>query len=106
MEIKKLKEVEILGHKVKMKWSPKIGGGYVVISDEGNEIGISTSTEKGDPFDLIEILMHELSEIIHILLRFRYDDPSVHGNYKFFMDHKEFELHNKILANTFSKFIK
>ena len=107
MELKKLKEVEILGHNVKMVWSKKVQGGYVSIGTDGkNEIGISTSTEEHDPFDVVEILMHELSEMIHIFMRLRYDDPSVHGNYKFFMDHKEFEMHNKMLALTFSKFIK
>ena len=70
MELKKLKEVEVLGHNVKMVWSKKVQGGYVSIGADGkNEIGISTSTEEHDPLDLVEILMHELSEMIQILRR-------------------------------------
>ena len=43
MELKKLKEVEVLGHNVKMVWSKKVQGGYVSIGEDGkNEIGIST----------------------------------------------------------------
>lgn len=73
------------------------GGGSVDFHD--NTIRVGTSDCKNDPNYIIEILIHELSEAAHVIQRTRYSDTSVVGNFKFFMDHKEFESHNAVLSD-------
>lgn len=45
------------------------------------------------------MLIHEISEIIHVTLGTRLYSPH-NDSYVFIMDHKEFQAHNDILVNT------
>lgn len=103
LRIKKLKEIEILDYKFQIHWDKTHSGGSFYFSD--HKIIIGCKHEKEHPQQVFHVLMHEISEIIHALLNSRYDDPSVDGNYKFFMNHKEFEMHNRLLSNIILKFI-
>lgn len=103
MKLKQLEQVSICGYKFKMIWNKAHSGGSFHIGDRKIEIGVSQL--KANPEIVFMILLHELSEIIHMIINTRYDDPSVDGNYKFFLDHKEFENHNYILSETILKFI-
>lgn len=58
-----------------------------------------------DPNYVFSLIMHEISELLHTMLDTRYDDRNVRGNYKFFMDHKEFSNHNLLLSSYISKFL-
>ncbi len=104
MKLQQLSEVNICGYKFKIEWDKTHSGGSFSFS--GRAIIIGTSRLKSNSEITFMILMHEVSEIIHLILNTRYDDPSVDGNYKFFLDHKEFENHNSILSNTILQFIK
>lgn len=103
MKIKKLKKIQILDLVFTVKWDNKHAGGYFSITDQKIEIG-SRDLEL-DPNGVFNIIIHEISELIHCLTCTRYDDYSVQDNYKFFMDHKQFETHNRILSGILSKFI-
>lgn len=51
------------------------------------------------------IICHEIFEAAAVVLNYRYDDPSVEGNWKFFMDHKEFENLVAVASFAISKFV-
>lgn len=103
MKIKKLKKIEILGTPFKIKWNDKSSGASFSWFDHTIIIG-GEMIEK-DPNYVFNIIMHEISELLHVMLNTRYTDPSAQDNYKFFMDHKEFENHNLLLSSYVSKFI-
>lgn len=52
--------------------------------------------------DVIEALIHEISEIIHLTLNTRYTDTA-NDSYFFIMNHAQFQTHNDILINTLIK---
>lgn len=52
-----------------------------------------------DKGDIVENLIHEISEIIHITLGIRFDSTG-NDNYFFHFDHSQFQSHNEILVNT------
>ena len=76
----------------------------VIISKEtsGAEFNYNEQVIKLGVYDekcAIEILIHEISEIIHIMLGHRLF-KSENNSYIFIMDHSEFQTHNEILVNT------
>ena len=103
MQIKKLKKIEIIGTPFKVVWNDKDSGASFDWSTQTIIIG-SKYMEK-DPNYVFNLLMHEISELLHVMLNTRYVDQSAHDNYKFFMDHKEFENHNFLLSSIIPKFI-
>lgn len=97
MKFKIPKKINVIGSDYEVIRNKKHSGGAF---DTGNNtIEIGTRGLKKDPCYAFSILVHEISELIHVMLRTRYDDYSVTMNYKFFMDHKEFENHNQILSD-------
>ena len=104
MELKLIKEVTITAVTFKIKYDSNTGGGSFSFRDR--EIIIGTIHLKNDPTSVFNIILHEISEALHCCLKTRYDDDSAGDNYKFFMDHKEFENHTMLLAQLISKFIK
>lgn len=54
---------------------------------------------------MFNVLCHELLEVIITVLSYRYSDPSTSTNYKFFMDHKEFENVVQIFSSVITKFL-
>ena len=101
---RKLKRIEFCGVAWKIKWHKNKGGAYV--NSNKRTIGVGCERLNLDPDYVYHLLMHEISEAIHMYLGTRYDDYSVDGNYKFFMDHKEFECHIAILSKTMLKFAR
>lgn len=96
MKFKIPRIVMILGQKFDVIKEPDNGGGNFSLGDA--EIKIGTKHFKKSPDYTFQILVHEISEVIHCIIATRYDDYSASNNYKFFMDHKEFENHNTILS--------
>ena len=72
-------------------------------SFNGAECRLTIGTEhlESDPNYVWSVINHEIMEMVFMSFGVRYQDTSVEGNYKFFMDHKEFEL----CMNEFSKVI-
>lgn len=95
--------INIISFNFKIIADKTIGGGSFDIGKGEIVIGIKHIND--DPTYVFNVICHELMEVISELTRTRYDDPSVHGNYKFFWDHKEFELNVKIFAETIRHFI-
>lgn len=91
------KEIKILSQTFKVIKDNKTVGATFSCSE--SEIVLGTALHKKCPDDTFMVLVHEISEIIHCITCTRYDDYSTQDNYKFFMDHKEFENHNNILTS-------
>jgi hypothetical protein len=71
-----------------------------------NELKIGTKSLKQDPDYVFMIICHELLEMSYAALNYRYRDFSVNENWKFFMDHKEFENATAIFSTALKTFIK
>lgn len=82
-------EVLISCYRYKITQDPKTGGGS--FSTKGNEIIIGTRDLETDPHYVWNVICHEIFEAAIAVMRYRYEDPSAEDNWKFFMDHKEFE---------------
>jgi hypothetical protein len=52
---------------------------------------IGTKSLDSDPNYVWMVINHEIMEMVFANMGVRYADPSVRENWKFFMDHKEFE---------------
>lgn len=98
------KKINILSFTFKVIQDPKISGGHFSFSE--GIIGIGTKYLKEDSTSVFNVICHEVLEAIHVATNTRYQDQSVSGNYKFFTDHKEFELNTNLFAITIQKFIK
>lgn len=87
------------------------------VIQKADEAGGSFNTAKGeliigtkhlleDPDYTFQVICHELLEVIYSLANLRYSDNSVEGNYKFFMDHKEFQIATNIFSHSIQQFIE
>lgn len=70
-----------------------------------NNITIGTKKLESDPHVVWMVICHEVFEAAATALNYRYDDPSVEGNWKFFMDHKEFENLVAVASIALSQFV-
>lgn len=82
---------------------PEEGGGS--FSFPQNKITIGTKYLEKDPHSVWMVICHEVFEAAMTALNYRYADPSVEGNWKFFMDHKEFENVVTIASYALSQFV-
>lgn len=67
---------------------------------------IGTKSLKTDPAYVFMLICHEIQEICHLCTGTRYRDTSVDGNYKFFMDHKEFQVTTSLFSFAIRNFIE
>ena len=104
MKIKFPEKIDILSSSFKVIQDINEEGGSFNFAN--SQLIIGTRYLKSDPNHVFNIICHEVSEICHVVLNLRYNDHSVSNNYKFFMDHKEFEIHNSLFAITIQNFIK
>lgn len=88
-------------------YDKKSGGGSFSFGDEKRKPSITIGMQylKTDPDFFLTIIVHELSEIIHVLLtqRFKYQDNDT--NYLFSYDHRGFDTHCSILSGALKNFI-
>lgn len=102
MKINKIKSIVLCGYIFNIDWDPETYGGQFDFSEQ--KIVIGTKLEDHTVF---QILMHEISEVLHVCMNNRYynsDGPTV-ASYLFCMSHKDFEVHNSLLCDAISKFI-
>lgn len=103
MQIKKLKKIEILGTPFKIIWDQDNNDAGFNYYEQSIRIGCDLMEK--DPNYVFSLIMHEISELLHVILSTRYRDGNIEDNYKFFMDHKEFSNHNLLLSSYISKFL-
>ncbi len=88
------RKIDICGHTFKIK-KTKGGGGAFSFDDRTIEVGEDYKNQE----DIIEVLIHEISEVIHVILALRTLEP-VNNSYVFSMTYKDFQTHNTILVQT------
>ena len=105
MKLLQLKTIDILHKTFTIEWDKNEYGGWFSMDDGGDKIGIGTKSLKSSPESVYDTLLHELSEVVHVLMNTRYEDYGGTG-FKFFMDHKQFQTHNYLISKLFLKFFK
>jgi hypothetical protein len=104
MKLKFPKKINIASDTFKVKYNKNIGGGSFTFDDY--TITIGTYHLKRSPKTVFSTILHEVSEIAHVICNTRYDDNGTLQDFKFFMSHKEFQVHNEIVATAIQQFIK
>jgi hypothetical protein len=104
MKIKFPKKITILACEFIVKKDKKTSGGS--FNMKKGEIIIGTEFLGIDDSSVFNVICHEVMEIILALLSLRYHDGSVSNNYKFFMDHKEFQTSIVVFADTIKHFME
>ena len=104
MNIKFIKEIEILSSKFTVVWDKTNDGG--TFSWSKSEINIGIKSFKKDPLYTFQILSHELFEIILVGMGARFASGRTSENYLFSFDHQTFENAIQIHSQALSKFIK
>lgn len=97
------KEISILSHTFKVRTDKNNAGGSFSFPD--SEIVIGTATLQSDPSYVFSVICHEVMEAVCVATGTRYSDPSVPNDYKFFMDHKGFEVNISVFAKVIQQFI-
>ena len=104
MEIKFIKSVEILSSNFRVIWDKKTDGGN--FSWSKGEITVGIKSIKTDPVWALQVLSHEIMEVIFSGMGARFDSSRTGDNYLFNFDHQTFENAIQIHAQALSKFIK
>lgn len=97
------KQIFLASHRFDIIQDPEVDGGSFDFAT--NEMKIGTKSLERDPHYVWMVINHEVYEASAAALTYRYNDRSVDGNWKFFMDHKEFENMVSIAALAISLFI-
>lgn len=104
VKIKKLKEIEIMSSKFKIFWDKDHDGGSFSWTDSEIRVGIKSYHK--DPLYTLNILSHEIMELILCTMGGRYENGRINENYLFNFDHQTFEDAIKVHTQTISKFIE
>ena len=91
------KELNICGRIFKVTEDKNIYGASFNFLD--NTIIVGTKYSKENQVAILENLVHEISEIIHVTLGQRFED-SDNDSYIFVFNHSGFQNHGEILTNT------
>ena len=100
MKIKKIKKLNINSKEFTVRWDYR-GGGYFSMGER--VIGLDSSI--GDDI-LLEIIAHELMEIVLVEMHVRLDRPDVMEDYIFVYDHRQFATAMSMFTGLFKQFIK
>lgn len=108
MKFKFPKKIKIGAYDYKVVYDKKSGGGSFALPYKGKvgKITIGTRDMKGDNGDFLGIVLHELSEIIHVELCSRFTEPGTSDNYFFNYRHDKHTALNQILAGLLKEFIQ
>jgi|WetSurMetagenome_2_1015567.scaffolds.fasta_scaffold303862_2 hypothetical protein len=104
MKINKIKEITILSNHFKIVWNKNHSGGSFTFSTGTIEIGIGHI--KSDPLYTLQIISHELMELILSMMGGRYENPRIGNKYLFNFDHQTFENAIELHTQMLTQFIK
>jgi len=100
MVIKKIKKITVGSITFDIKWNSKHGGGSFDYSTNLLEIGTAGGDDR-----TFEVIMHELSEMLHCNQHTRFQRTDIHDDFLFVTDHRQFDAHNSHLAGLIKQFI-
>ena len=104
MKLKYPKKVEIGGYNFKVLYRKEEYGASFNFTTR--EIIVGTIQKDVGIEAIFFNITHEIMEIVHCIIGTRYDDSSVENNFKFFMDHKEFENSMIMFSTAIKQFIE
>lgn len=104
MEIVFVKKVVILSNTFKIVYDKLSDGGSFSFSEGVIKVGIKSI--KNDPLYVINIISHELLEVILCAMGARYESIRANGNYLFNFDHQTFENAVQLHTMLLTKFTK
>ena len=88
-------KIDISGHEFKIVKQPSEFNADFSFNDRIINLGTGWKHEE----DIITVLIHEISEIIHLSLSNRFDDID-NDSFFFLFNHSKFTNHNEILVGT------
>lgn len=91
-------EIKILNDIITVTYNEEVSGATLDINKGFMEIGTKL------PNDILDNLIHEISEAIHILLGTRHF-KNTNDSFLFVMNHSEFQLHNSLLTSTLVEYV-
>ena len=103
-KLKFIKEIEILSSRFNIVWDKTNDGGSFSWNDSKITIGIKSYSK--DPLYTMQILSHEIMEIILVGMGARFSNSRTGDNYLFNFCHQTFENAIQIHIQTLNKFIK
>jgi len=103
LKIKQIKQIEILSSKFSIFWDKNIDVGSFNWGESKITIGIK-SIEK-DPLYTLQIISHEIMEIILVGMGARFYNNRTGDNYLFNFCHQTFENAIQIHTQTLNKFL-
>jgi hypothetical protein len=102
VQIKLLKNIEILSCNFQMVWDKDMDGGFFNWGDATITVGIKSI--KKDPMYTYSILSHEIMEAILTGMGARFSSSRTRENYLFSFDHQTFENAIQLHAQAILKF--
>jgi len=99
MTFKKLKKIKIAHTTFNIRWDKNQYGG----SFDFEEGVIMVGTAGGDSF-AFAVLIHELSEILHVITNTRFMKGDAQ-DYIFVLDHSQFTTHSELLSGLIQEFV-
>lgn len=108
MKYKYPKKVTIGSEEFKVIYDKNIGGGEFSLSWEDKEayIKIGMKHHKGSDLNFINIVLHEITEIVHVVLGTRFKAPDNDSNYHFCYNHREHTTACEMISSVLKQFIK
>ena len=107
MKLKYPKKVTIGAYEFEMVYDKKTGGGSFELPYKGKhgKITIGTRDANKDPGDFLSILIHELTEVIHVTLAQRFTHADTNYDYLFCYRHQGHTAACNLLAGVLKQFI-
>ena len=104
VQLKFLKHVEILSATFQLEWDKTSDGGS--FSWQAAKIIVGVKSYKIDPLYTIQVLSHEIMEVILVGMGARFESNRTGENFLFNFDHQTFENAIQIHTQALTKFIK
>lgn len=105
MKLKFPKKIQILSFEFKVVYNKKEWGAY--LDFDKREIGIGTaSLAVGDQSTVFDNICHEIMEAVCNITNTCHLDRGTTWDYKFVMNHKEFQNNISIFSSVIQKFIE
>lgn len=105
MKLKYPKKVQILSYEFNVVYNKQEWGGEVHWEERRITIG-TASLKVGDASTVFDTICHEVMEVITNITNTSHLDRGTTYDYKFVMDHKEFQTNISIFSYVIQKFIQ
>lgn len=90
MKVKRLKRLRINAHVFKVIWNSQMSGGnFTYFCDKHKSPVLEIGTKDNVESEILEVLNHELWELICCEMRVRHSRTDCHGEYTFVYDHRQ-----------------